>query len=65
MIPAAIELTRRRGALEHVKAGRLRAAIAACANEWTSLPGNTYKQGTKALPDLFVTFNRAGGAITA
>lgn len=62
---AAIELTRRRGALEHVKAGRLRQAIAACANEWASLPGNTYKQGTKALPDLFATFNRAGGAVTA
>lgn len=62
---AAVELTRRRGALEHVKAGRLRAAIAACANEWASLPGNSYKQGTKSLPDLFATFNRAGGAITA
>lgn len=62
---AAIELTRRRGALEHVKAGRLQAAIAACALEWASLPGNSYKQGTKAMPDLFATFNRAGGAITA
>lgn len=62
---AAVELTRRRGALEHVKAGRLRQAIAACANEWASLPGNTYGQGTKPITELFATFNRAGGAISA
>ena len=46
---AALWLTRRRGALRHVVAGRWEAAIAACNREWASLPGSPYGQPTKTL----------------
>jgi lysozyme len=58
---AAIELIRRRGALEDVKAGRFTQAVAKCRNEWASLPGNYAKQGQRTLTELAGWYAQAGG----
>lgn len=58
---AYIELIRRRGALEDVKAGRIAAAVSKCRNEWASLPGNYAKQGQRDLSTLLAWFDQAGG----
>lgn len=60
---AAVELTRQRGALEDVKAGRFAKAVHACRNEWASLPGNSYGQGAKDLGTLTAWFQSSGGAL--
>lgn len=59
---ACVELVRRRGALEDVKAGRITQAIAKCRNEWASLPGNYAKQGQRSVGDLIAWYQDAGGA---
>lgn len=61
---AAVELIRRRGALEDVKAGRIASAITKCRNEWASLPGNFAKQGQRSQGDLIAWYLQNGG-ITA
>lgn len=58
---AAAELIRSRGALEHVKAGRLAQALRACAPEWASLPGNYAKQGQRDAETLAAWYTTAGG----
>lgn len=58
---AAVELIRRRGALEDVKAGRFASAVTKCRNEWASLPGNYAKQGQRSLDTLAGWFSDAGG----
>jgi lysozyme len=58
---AAIELIRRRGALEDVKAGRIATAIDKCRNEWASLPGNYAKQGQRSLASLVDWYQQSGG----
>lgn len=58
---AAVELIRRRGALEDVKAGRVEAAIGKCRNEWASLPGNYAKQGQRSIGDLIAWYQQNGG----
>lgn len=58
---AAIELTRRRGALEDVKAGRLALAVSKCRNEWASLPGNYAKQGQRSIETLAGWYEQNGG----
>lgn len=58
---AAVELIRRRGALEDVKAGRITAAIGKCKNEWASLPGNYAKQGQRNIGDLIAWYQQNGG----
>ena len=58
---AAIELVRRRGALEDVKAGRIAQAITKCRNEWASLPGNFAKQGQRSQGDLIAWYQQNGG----
>lgn len=58
---AAIELVRRRGALEDVKAGRFVAAVEKCRNEWASLPGNYAGQGQRSIQDLVAWFQQNGG----
>lgn len=59
---AAIELIRKRGALEDVKAGRIESAISKCRNEWASLPGNYAKQGQRSMSDLVAWYQQNGGA---
>lgn len=58
---AAIELVRRRGALEDVKAGRVAEAIAKCRNEWASLPGNYARQGQRSMETLVSWYTTNGG----
>ena len=58
---AAVELIRRRGALEDVKAGRLEVAVNKCRNEWASLPGNYAKQGQRSIETLSAWYQQNGG----
>lgn len=58
---AAVELIRRRGALEDVKAGRFAAAVSKCRNEWASLPGNYAGQGQRSMGQLVAWFQQSGG----
>lgn len=58
---AAVDLIRRRGALEDVKAGRLAIAVNKCRNEWASLPGNYAKQGQRSLDTLALWYQQNGG----
>lgn len=58
---AAVELIRKRGALEDVKAGRFADAVTKCRNEWASLPGNYAGQGQRSLDTLAQWFGNAGG----
>lgn len=58
---AAVELIRRRGALEDVKAGRFESAVQKCRNEWASLPGNYAKQGQRSMGTLLAWYQQHGG----
>ncbi len=60
---AAIELIRRRGALEDVLAGRFSDAIYKCRKEWASLPGAGYGQRERDLQLLAQVYYSAGGQI--
>lgn len=60
---AAVELIRRRGALEDVKAGRIPDAINKCRNEWASLPGNYAGQGQRSPDTLLSWFSDNGGLL--
>ncbi len=62
---AAVFLIRRRRALEHVIAGRLDEAIAACAREWASLPGSPYGQPVKTMAQCRAVYEGAGGLYAA
>lgn len=62
---AAIELIRRRGALEDVFNGRLEAAIEKCRKEWASFPGAGYGQGERSITALATIYQRAGGSSAA
>lgn len=58
---AAIELIRRRKALEDVMAGRFAQAIEKCKKEWASLPGAGYGQNEKNAKSLLAVYKIAGG----
>ena len=58
---AAIELIRRRGALEDVLSGRLETAVEKCRKEWASLPGAGYGQRERSMDTLAAVFQSAGG----
>lgn len=58
---AAIELIRRRKALEDVYAGRFTQAIAKCRKEWASLPGAGYGQNEKNAASLLAVIKASGG----
>jgi lysozyme len=58
---AAIELIRRRKALEDVYAGRFTLAIAKCRKEWASLPGAGYGQNEKNVTSLLAVIKASGG----
>jgi muramidase (phage lysozyme) len=60
---AAVYLIRQRGALDHVKAGRIGEAVAACRQEWASLPGAGYGQPERRLAGLVDAFRGAGGVL--
>lgn len=58
---AAVYLTKQRGALDDVQAGRIAQAIDKCRREWASLPGAGYGQPERRLTALLDTFTTAGG----
>lgn len=58
---AAIELIKRRKALDDVMAGRFAQAIAKCRKEWASLPGAGYGQNEKNVKSLLAVYKIAGG----
>lgn len=60
---AAIELIRRRKALEDVLAGRIHQALEKCKKEWASLPGAGYGQNEKSKTNLLAVYKTAGGTI--
>jgi lysozyme len=62
---AAVELIRRRGALEDVLAGRFDTAIYKCRKEWASLPGAGYGQGERSIASLIQVYQYAGGRMAA
>jgi lysozyme len=62
---AAVELIRRRGALEDVVAGRFTEAIYKCRKEWASLPGAGYGQHERSLAVLEQVYQYAGGQTAA
>lgn len=55
----AIELIRRRGALDDVKRGDVEAALPLCSKEWASLPGAGYGQHENKLADLLAAYHEA------
>ena len=61
---AAVGLLIRRKALDAVRAGRVREAIALCAKEWASLPGSPYGQRTESLDRVLLEYTRHGGKLT-
>ena len=61
---AAIELIRRRKALEDVMAGRWTQAIEKCKKEWASLPGAGYGQNEKNIKNLLAVYKVAGGSLS-
>lgn len=60
---AAIELIKRRKALEDVMAGRFAQAIIKCRKEWASLPGAGYNQSEKNAKELATIYKAAGGSL--
>lgn len=61
---AAIELIRRRNALNDVLSGKLATAIEKCRKEWASFPGAGYGQGERKMEQLATVYVKAGGIIT-
>jgi muramidase (phage lysozyme) len=57
----AVYLIQRRGALDDVNAGRLRAAISKTNREWASLPGSPYGQPVRTLDFCERSFATHGG----
>jgi muramidase (phage lysozyme) len=62
---AAVELIRRRKALDDVLAGRFLQAITKCRKEWASLPGAGYNQKENSANSLLSVYKMAGGAMVA
>ncbi len=62
---AAVELIRRRNALDDVLAGRFAQALLKCRKEWASLPGAGYNQSEKSPTVLAKVYKIAGGNIAA
>lgn len=59
----AIELLRRRGALNDVIAGNFYTAVQKVNKEWASMPGSPYGQPTKTMAQLESVYNDNGGLI--
>jgi lysozyme len=62
---AAIELIKRRKALDDVMAGRFSIAIGKCRKEWASLPGAGYGQNENSIKSLLAVYQMAGGITKA
>jgi muramidase (phage lysozyme) len=62
---AAIELIKRRKAMDDVLAGRFAQAIIKCRKEWASLPGAGYNQRELSITSLLSVYKTAGGTAIA
>lgn len=62
---AAIELIKRRKALDDVYAGRFFQALEKCRKEWASLPGAGYNQPERSTTSLVSVYKIAGGNVMA
>lgn len=63
---AALELIRERGALNDVRAGRVREAVFKVAKVWASLPGAGYAgQGMRSDDFIIAAYRNAGGTLTS
>ena len=60
---AAVYLIKSRGALDHVRNGRIPEAVQACRLEWASLPGAGYGQPERKLAALVNVYQDAGGQL--
>lgn len=60
---AATYLIEKRGALDDIKAGRVKEAIAKVRQEWASLPGAGYAQPERSVAALTDAFVKAGGNV--
>lgn len=59
----AINMIRRVGALDDVRAGAIASAIAKCRNKWASLPGGTSHQPERTVQYLTDFYVAAGGVL--
>lgn len=59
----AAQQIRERGAIPHILAGNLAAAVQLCSNIWASLPGNNYGQHVNSLATLQAAYIAAGGIV--
>lgn len=57
----ALQQIKERGAVPMIEAGDIEGAIAACANIWASLPGNSYGQGGHTMALLLSRFHNDEG----
>lgn len=60
---AAVELIRRRGALQYVIDGRISLALDLIRKEWASMPGAGYGQPEKRVADLAAVYVKNGGLV--
>lgn len=60
---AALELLRESGALAHIRAGNLGAALNAARKTWASLPGAGYDQPERSLGYIQTAYLNAGGTL--
>lgn len=60
---ACVQLIKRRGGFELVRAGRFDEAVSACRKEWASLPGAGYGQHEQKIERLRKAYTDAGGLI--
>ena len=61
----AVGLIIGRGALDAVRRGDIRAAVALCRNEWASLPGSPYGQRTEGMDRVLLEYKKWGGTLSA
>jgi len=61
----AVGLIIGRKALDAVRSGDIRAAIALCNKEWASLPGAPYGQRTEGMDAVLLEYRKWGGTLTA
>lgn len=60
---AALELLSESGALSHIRAGNLGAALNAARKTWASLPGAGYEQPERSLAYIQTAYLNAGGTL--
>lgn len=53
----AVELIRRRGALNDILNGNIQSAITKVNKEWASFPGSPYGQGTRSMSEMLSWYN--------